>query len=141
MDFRCVHLIQFFNICDPHVSFPDFTRVQCITEKNTWQDFCSKLMQSRLVSNRNWVIFDLCSTRDNEDIKWYSEPPFVRCLSHQTIDLECFADSGNIPCTSTSSARSPCNLGSQTDVAISVLREASKNAVPTWYHLCSRLQR
>ena len=39
------------------------SRVQCITEEKTWQDFCSKLMQSRLVFRRNKVIFDHCSKR------------------------------------------------------------------------------
>ena len=42
-------------------------------------------------------------------------------------------------CTSAVSARSPCNLGSQADIAISVLREVSKNVVLTQYHFCSRL--
>ena len=32
----------------------------------------------------------------------------------------------------------PFDLGSQADVAISVLREVSKNAVLTRYHFCSR---
>ena len=31
-------------------------------------------------------------------VKWHSEPPFIRCLpTHQTRDLECFADSNSIP--------------------------------------------
>ena len=42
-------------------------------------------------------------------------------------------------CTSASLARSLCKLGSQTDIAVSVLREESKNAVLNWYHFCSRL--
>ena len=41
---RCVHLLQFFNVCDHNVSFPDYTRVQCITEKYTWEDFWTKFV-------------------------------------------------------------------------------------------------
>ena len=41
------------NVCDHDVSFPDSPRVTYITEKYTWQDFCSKLMQSRLIFRRN----------------------------------------------------------------------------------------
>ena len=44
-------------------------------------------------------------------------------------------------CTSAFSARSPCNFGPQTDVAISVLRLVSNNAVLARHHFCSRLWR
>ena len=63
VEFWSVHLFQFFNLCDYNVSFPDSSRVQCIAEKYTWQDFCTELMQSRLVFCRNRVIFGHCSKR------------------------------------------------------------------------------
>ena len=56
--FRCVHLLQFFCVCDHYDSFPDSPRVKWITEKYTWQDLWAELMQSRLVFRRNKVIFD-----------------------------------------------------------------------------------
>ena len=98
MDFRCVHLLQFFNVCDHNVSFPDSLRVQRITEKYTWQDFCSKLMQSWLVLRRNKVIFDHCSKR----YYWSVENGIPNRLSFgvfpsETRDLECFANSSSIP--------------------------------------------
>ena len=37
-------------------------------------------MYSQWVFCRNRVIFDDCSERDNWDVKWYSEPPFIGCL-------------------------------------------------------------
>ena len=40
-------------------------------------------------------------------------------------------------CTDAFSARSPCNLGSQAVVAISVLREVSKDTMLARYHFCS----
>ena len=61
------------------LSFPDSSRVFCVTEKKTWQDFCSKLMQSRLVFCRNRVIFDHCSKRYYWSVKKHSEP-FIWCL-------------------------------------------------------------
>ena len=44
VDFWCVHLLQFFNVCDHNVSFPDSPRIQYITDEKTWQDFWTKLM-------------------------------------------------------------------------------------------------
>ena len=44
-------------------------------------------------------------------------------------------------CTGASHARSPCNFRHQTDIAIPVFREMSKNVVFARYHFCSRLQR
>ena len=41
--------------------------------------------------------------------------------------------------TSAFSARIPCNVGSQAEIAISVLHEVSKHAVLTRYHFRSRL--
>ena len=43
--------------------------------------------------------------------------------------------------TGASSARNPRNLGSQTDIAIPVFREVSKNVVFTRYQFGSRLQK
>ena len=70
---------QFFNVCFHNVSFPDSPSL-CITEKYTWQDFSSKLMQSRLVFRRNRVTFDHCSKRYYWSVKRHSEPPFTWCL-------------------------------------------------------------
>ena len=75
-----LHLLQFFNVRDHNVSFPDSTRVQRITEKYTWQDFCSKLMLSRKVLRRNRVILDHCSKRYCWSVKGHPVPPFTRCL-------------------------------------------------------------
>ena len=47
------HLLQLFNVCDQCVSFPDFPSIQDITEKYTWQDFWTNVMQSRQVVNRS----------------------------------------------------------------------------------------
>ena len=72
------------------------TRIQYITEEYTWQDLWAKLMWSRYVLRRDRVIFDHCSKQYYWSVKWYSEPHFI-FSSHQTRDLECFADSNNIP--------------------------------------------
>ena len=80
MDFRCVHLLQFFNVCDKNVSLPDSPCVQDITEEYNWQDFRTELMKSRWVFSRNRVIFYHCPKRDNWSVKWHREPPFIRCL-------------------------------------------------------------
>ena len=64
----------------PKCLLSDSTRVQCITEKNTWQEFCSKLMHSRFVFRRNRVIFDHSSKRYYWSVKRHSEPPFIGCL-------------------------------------------------------------
>ena len=71
-------------------------RVERISKEYTWQDFRTKLMQSRKVFCRNKVIFDHCSKRYYWSVQRHSEPPFI-WSSHQTLDLECFADSSNIP--------------------------------------------
>ena len=68
-----------------------------MTEKYNWQELCSKLMQSRLVFRRDSVIFDHCSKRYYVSVKGHPERPFIWCLFPQTRDLECFADSNNIP--------------------------------------------
>ena len=65
---------------DHNVSFPDFHRAQCITEKYTWQDFRAELMQSRQVFGRNRVIFDHCSERNYWSFVWFAESPFIRCF-------------------------------------------------------------
>ena len=44
-------------------------------------------------------------------------------------------------CTGASSARSPCDCHPQTEIAIPVFREVSKNVLFTRYHFCSRLQK
>ena len=44
IEFRCVHLLQFFNVCDHYVSFPDSFRGQRISKEYTWQDFRTTLM-------------------------------------------------------------------------------------------------
>ena len=77
VDFRCVHLLQLFNVCYWSVCFPDSLRVQCTSEEYTWQDFWTKLMQCRLVFRRNRVIFDHCSKRYYWSVKWYPEPPLM----------------------------------------------------------------
>ena len=58
-----------------------------------WQDFGAELMESRQVFSRNRVIFFHRSKRNIWAIKWYSElPSHKKYLSHQTRDLECFAE-------------------------------------------------
>ena len=47
VQFRCVHLLHFFNVCDHYVSLPDSSRGQHITKKFSWQDIWTELMQSR----------------------------------------------------------------------------------------------
>ena len=49
VEFWCVHLLQFFNVCDHIVSFPDSRRIQYITEEYACQDTWAELMQSRYV--------------------------------------------------------------------------------------------
>ena len=39
VEFRCVHLLQFFNVCDQNVYSPDSLRELFTAEKNTWQAF------------------------------------------------------------------------------------------------------
>ena len=96
IDFRCVHLFKFLNVCDQDVSFPYSILAQRISKENIWQDFWIELMKSRQVSGRNKVIFCHRSKRSNQTIEWYSDTPFTRVSSHQTKDLECFADTSNI---------------------------------------------
>ena len=79
MDFRCVDLLQFFHVCDHNVSFPDSLRIQYETEEKTWQDFCAKLMQSRLVFRISSVIFDHCSKRYYWSVKGHPETPLIWC--------------------------------------------------------------
>ena len=85
------------NVCDHNVSFPDSHRVQNITEKCTWQDVCSKLMQSRLIFRRNKVIFEHCAKRYHWSVKMVSRIAFHVVSAQQTRDLQCFADSNSIP--------------------------------------------
>ena len=59
-------------------------RVQYIAEEYSWQDVCSKLMQSRYVFRRNRV-------------KRAFRTAFHKVSSHQTRDLERFADRYSIP--------------------------------------------
>ena len=80
VEFRCVHILHFLNVCDHNISFPDSLRVQCIAEKCTWQDFWAELVQSRLVFCRDRVIFDHCSKRCYRSFTWFSKSPFARCL-------------------------------------------------------------
>ena len=77
VDFRRVHLLQFLNVCDHNVSFPDSSRIQYITEEFSWQDFWTKLMWSRYVFRRNRMMFDHCTKRSYWSSKWHSEPPFI----------------------------------------------------------------
>ena len=77
--------------------FQILSRIQDITEECTWQDFWTKLMQSRLVFRRNGVIFDDCSKKYTWSVKGFSEPPFIRCLPIRQKILQYFADSSSIP--------------------------------------------
>ena len=47
VEFTCVHLLHFFNVCDNNVSFPDSLRIQYITEEHTWQELDTQLIESR----------------------------------------------------------------------------------------------
>ena len=70
--------------------------VQRISKEYTLQDFWAELMQSRQVFGRNKVTFNHRSKRNNRALKWYSEPPLIKCLPIRQ-DLECFADSSSTP--------------------------------------------
>ena len=48
--------------------------------RNTWQSFCTKLMQSRYVLRRNRVTFDHCSKRYHWSVERHSESPLTKCL-------------------------------------------------------------
>ena len=75
LEFCCVHLLQFFNVCD-------HPPADNASPSNTnGKTFAPKLMQSRLVFRWNRVTFDRCSRRDNWSVEWFSEPPFIGCLS------------------------------------------------------------
>ena len=50
------------------------------SKTQTYDDFCSKLMQSRLVLRRDRLIFDRCSKRYYWSVKGHPEPPFIGCL-------------------------------------------------------------
>ena len=103
---------------------------------------------SRLVFRRNWVILNQRTKRNDWSIKRVSKNAFRMESSHQTINLWRFADRSTnfrdsqpslrtlwsavikspkfslcARCTSASSARSPCDFGPLTDLAISVFRE------------------
>ena len=76
----CVHLLQFFNVCDHNVSFPDSpprvmrNREACLTRL---------LFQTGEVSiglSQIRVIFDHCFKRYHWSVRWHSEPPFKGCL-------------------------------------------------------------
>ena len=77
---------------------PDSPRVQCITEKYTGQDFCSKLVHSRLVFRRKKKgdILPLLQTVLLVRQRAF-RTAFHMVSSRQTRDLECFADSSSIP--------------------------------------------
>ena len=87
IDFRCVHLFQFLNVCDQDVSFPDSplppssSRTNAYPKKQPGKIFCSKLMQSRFFFRSNRVIFDHCSKRNYWSVKRAFRTAFRRCLS------------------------------------------------------------
>ena len=66
--------------------------------------------------------------------------PSLRTLWSFVIESPNMFRSGN-DCTSALSARSPCQFGSQADIAVSVLREMSFNTVLARHHFCSRFWR
>ena len=80
VEFWCVHLLQFFNVCDHNAPFPAPFRRQHTLKEFTWQNFCSKLMQSWLVFRRITVTFDHCSRRYSWPVKTHSERPFIFCF-------------------------------------------------------------
>ena len=73
----CVHLLQFFNVCDHNVSTAFNAHPRNIPGKIFW----TELMLSRQLFIRNRVIFDHCSKRYYWSVKWwYPEPPFKWCF-------------------------------------------------------------
>ena len=99
MDFRCVHLFQFFSVCDQYVSFPDSSRVQSVAKEQTWQDFRTTLMQSRQVFGRNRVMLYHRSKWNYWSFVWFSESPLAKCLpiSQEILSVSQIAFRGTRP--------------------------------------------
>ena len=96
MNFWCVHLLQLFNVCDHNVSFPDSHRVQRISKlyflgKTFGPNWCSPDWSFAEIGIRPMLqmVLLVCQRA--------FRTAFNMVSSHQTRDLECFADSSNTP--------------------------------------------
>ena len=87
VDFRCVHRFQLLNVCNHYVTLPNSHRVH----------FLSKLMNSWLVFRRDRVILNQWTNRGWLVLQKVLQNVFRMESSHQTRDLECFADKWSIP--------------------------------------------
>ena len=72
---------------DHNVSFPDFHRAQCITEKYTWQDFRAELMQSRQVFGKKKCDIRPLHQKELLVLCMVRRIAVHKVFSHQTRDL------------------------------------------------------
>ena len=80
VEFGCVHRLQLLNVCNHHVTLPNSTRVQIVSKEQSWKDFLSNLMESRLVFRRHRVILNKWTKWDNWSFKRFSKASFVWSL-------------------------------------------------------------
>ena len=90
VDFRCVHRLQLLKVCNQYVTLPNFSRAQYVSEKQSRQDFLSKLMDSWLVLRSYRVILNQWTKWISRSFKWLPKNVFHRASSHQITDLWMF---------------------------------------------------
>ena len=77
VDFRCVHRLQLLKVCNQHVTLPNSSCVQCVSEEQSSKDFLSKLMDSWLVLRSFWVILNQWTKWNNRSLKWLPKTSFI----------------------------------------------------------------
>ena len=77
LDFRYVHLFQFFDVRDQDVSFPACNAYpRKILDKIFGPNWCSR---DRSFTEIRWLFYHR-SKQSDLIFKWYTEPPFIRWL-------------------------------------------------------------
>ena len=142
VDFRCVHLFQIPQCLQTKMSpFQILPACNAYPRNISGKTFGPTLMQSRQVFSRNRVIF-------YHRFKWMNWALFgspntllIKVSSHQTRDLECFADSSKHSMESAHhfSYRPDCNNTTDVRTQMSfslILRTAALSAIPLVSDLC-----
>ena len=80
MNFWCIHIFQFLNICNQNIFFPNSPRDQCKTPRYSRQNFFTKLMEPWLVFRRNRTILNHGTKRNHCSFAWFSKSPLIWCF-------------------------------------------------------------
>ena len=97
MDFWRVQIYLVLNVRDHHVSFPDATRIQHITDEDAWNYLFTKLVESWLVFRRNRMMFYSLIQEELLAHQKVLQNAVRRVFSRPIRCLERFADNSNIP--------------------------------------------